>query len=199
MRRNGPATGPDHRRGRSHHRSAPVVRRSVARGQLDRRPHRPGAAGPHPGTAPGHPATRHRAGTGRGLQRQQLSAGLLGRRRRHRLGAGRWVSCRRQGTRCAPGHFRAGGPGHHRCRPHGRPARGHLLAAVRVRSWVGHRPGDRPQDQGRRFHRIPFRRNSTGCGGGSPARAHPGVCGNEFGQPRLPATRCALGTRRRAR
>ena len=49
------------------------------------------------------------AGAGRGVRRQQLPARVLGRRRRHRVRAGRGLPGRREGAPRAPGHVRAGG------------------------------------------------------------------------------------------
>ena len=70
---------------------------------------------------------------GRGLRRLELPARLLGRRRRHRLGLCRRLPGGGQGAFGPSGHVRARRPR----RPEGgeglRPARGHLLDAVRHR------------------------------------------------------------------
>jgi len=55
------------------------VRPGAARGQLAGRPDRPGQLGP-----PGHPAAPDPGGPGRGVRCEQLPAGVLGGRRRHR-------------------------------------------------------------------------------------------------------------------
>ena len=70
-------------------------------------------------------------------------------------------------------------------------ARRHVLRAVRLRSRTRHRPGHRSADQGRRLHRIPFRRNRFGRRRGGPARTDPGLRRDEFDQPGVPARRCA--------
>ena len=72
----------------------------------------------------------------------------------------------------------------------GLPA-GHVLAAVRLRPGPRYRTGHRPADQGRRLHRIPFRRNGSGRRGRRPARADPGLRRDEFDQPGVPARRRA--------
>ena len=77
----------------------------------------------------------------------------------------------------------------------GLPA-GTFSAAVRLRPRPRHRPGHRPADQGRRLHRIPFRRNRSGRRRGGAARADPGLRRDELDQPGVPARRCAHHPRR---
>ncbi len=184
-----PSRGPHHRRGRTHDRSAAHVRRRPARGQLDRRTHRPRPTRPHPLATAGHPPTRHPAGAGGRIRGEQLPAGVLGGRRRHRVGPRSRLPGGGQGARRASRHLRAGRPRHHRrghCR---RPAQGDVLAAVRLGPRARRRAGHRPADQGRRIHRIPFRRNRSGRRGRRSARAHPGLRRDEFDQPGVPARR----------
>ena len=116
---------------------------------------------------------KHPARPGRRVRREQLPARVLRRRRRHRLGARRRLPRRRQGPRRAPRHLRTGRPRHHRRRRRRRPARGHVLAAVRLRPGTRHRTGHRPPHQGRRLHRITFRRNGSGrrCRRRGPSRS----------------------------
>ena len=78
-------------------------------------------------------------------------------------------------------------------------ARGHLLAAVRLRPRTRRRAGHRPAHQGRRIHRIPFRRNGARGRRGRPARADPGLRRDELDQPGVPARRCTGQPRRRPR
>ena len=91
-----------------------------------------GPAGTHAAASRSAPA-QDRPGPGRRLRRQQLPAGVLGRRRRYRLRTGGGLPGHRQGPRRAPGHLGTG-----RARDPGgsgqlRPAGRHVLDAVRRR------------------------------------------------------------------
>ena len=117
--------------------------------------HRPGAAGAHAAAARRTCGMRKVAlGPGRGVRRQQLPAGLLGGRRRHRLGARRGLPGGRQGPRGPPGHRRAGRPRHRAGRRRLRPAAGRVLAAVSAGDRDRQGAGRRPAHQGRRLHRL---------------------------------------------
>ncbi len=76
-----------------------------------------------------------------------------------------------------------------------RPARGHVLAAVRLRPGTRHRTGHRPAHQGRRVHRITFRRNRSGRRGRRAARTDPGLRRDELDQPGVPARRRTVDPR----
>ena len=104
-----------------------------------------------------------------------------------------------KGSRRAPRHLRDRGARHHRGRRRERAARRHVLAAVRHRPDAGHRAGHRSADQGRRLHRIPHRRNSSGRRGRGAARTHPGLRRDELDQSGVPARRGAEHPRRRTR
>ncbi len=78
-------------------------------------------------------------------------------------------------------------------------ARWHLLAAVRLRPRTRHRARHRPAHQGRRLHRITFRRNRSGRRRRRSARADPGLRRDELDQPGVPARRRAEHPRRRPR
>ena len=56
-----------------------------------------------------------------------------------------------------------------------RTARGHLLAALRIRPRSRHRPGHRSADPCSRLHRVTPRRSGAGRGRGGPTRSHPGL------------------------
>ena len=81
-------------------------------GRLPRRPDRSGPAGPHADAARRHPPAPDPAGPGRRLRREQLPAGLLDGRRRHRLGPRRRLPGGLQGPQRPPGHQRTRRPGH---------------------------------------------------------------------------------------
>ena len=194
-----PSGGTHRRRSRTHRRTASPVRRGVARGQLDRRADRPGAARPDPVAPARHPPARRAAGPRGRIRRQQLPARILGGGRRHRVRSGRRLPGGGQGARRTPRHVRTGRP-RRQCRRRGFwTTRGHVLDVVRSRPWTRHRTGHRSADQGRRFHRITLRRNGFGRRRCCPHRAHPRLRRDEFDQPGLPARRSACRTRRRSR
>ena len=79
-------------------------------------------------------AAQRRRRPGRGVRREQLPARLLGRGRRHRLGARRRLPGHREGAPGASRHLRAGGPRGAGGGEGVRPARRRVLAALRRRA-----------------------------------------------------------------
>ena len=96
-------------------------RRASIRADPDRKP----LAAPGPAPAP------RRARPRRGVRREQLPARVLGRRRRHRVGARRRLPGHREGAPGASGHLGARGPRDPGGSQGVRSARGGLLAALR--------------------------------------------------------------------
>ena len=141
----------------------------VAQRRLPGSAHRPGAAGAQAPAARRSAAAQHPARPGRGFRRQQFPAGVFGRRRRHRVGAGGRLPGDRQGPLRPSRHLGTGRPrdpaGGRRLRPAGRD----VLAAVRQRPRHRPGPGGRPPHQGGRLYRLARRRH--GADGASPQRA----------------------------
>ena len=135
-------------------------------------------------------------GPGRCVRREQLPARLLGRRRRHRLGARGWLSRGGQGASGPSRNGRTrrpGAPGRGRVI---RPARGRVLASLgRDRDRFG--AGRQPAHQGGRVHGLARGRRGARAYRGRAARADPGLRRDEQHQPRLSPARCPVGARGR--
>ena len=128
-----------------------------------------------PPAGAGRAPAPHRGGSGGGVRSQQLPAGVLGHRRRHRLGAGRGLPCDRQGPQRPSGHGRTGRVGGGRRGRGVRAARRGVLAAVRGGPGGGPGPGRPSGHQGHRLHRLAGGRHLADGHRGGPARADPGV------------------------
>ena len=89
---------------------------------------------------------------GRRVRRQQLPVRVLGRRRRHRLGARGRLPGRRQGARGAPGDLAAGGRHRHRGARRGRRTGGRVRDRLRPRGRTHACAAS--GDQGGRLHRL---------------------------------------------
>ncbi len=200
-RRERSAGGPHHRRGRPHHRSAAAVRRACCARAAGTAP----ASTPRCPTVPRCPAPTSASASSRSARSRvfgasQLPAGLLGRRRRHRLGPGGRLPRGRQGPRRAPRHLRDSS-----ARAITEAVADAGLPAGTFSLLFGSGPDlgialvTDPRIKAVGFTGSRTARNGSGRRGGGPPRAHPGLRRDELHQPGVPARRRAEHPRRRTR
>lgn len=192
----GPAEGAPRRRTRTHGRPAQAVRGARARWPLAWRDARFGDARAQAAGAFGPASAENSVGACCRVRGKQLSARVLGGRRRYRFGPGGGLSRCGEGASGAPRNLGARRPRHPGGRGRKWPACRHLLA----RAWRGQRDrrGARcaPGDQGRRLHGFAWRRRRADEHRGAAPRTDSGVCRDEQHQSVLRAARCAGCTRR---
>ena len=198
LRRDRTAARPHRGRARPYGRPAQAVCRGGAPGRMAGSAHRPRPAGAQAAAAPGPAPAQHRARARRGVRRQQLPARLLGRRRRHRLGARGGLSGRGEGASGAPGHGELVGRAIQAAVADMRPARG-VFSLLSGEIETRFRAGRGPAHQGGRLHRLARRRRGARGDRGRAARADPGLRRDEQHQPGLSAARRAVGARGRDR
>ena len=127
---------------------------------------------------------------GGGVRRQQLPARLLGRRRRHRLGAGGGLSGGGQGASGASRHVGTGRA--RRCRRRSRRCglpEGVFSLLFGAGNCAGRRAGGGSADQGGGLHRLARRRAGADAHRRGARRADPGLCRDEQHQPGDPVAR----------
>ena len=186
-------------RTRPHDRAAQAVRRGRAQRRVARPADRSCLARAAASAAPRSALADDPARPGRRVRSIELPAGLLDRRRGHRIGARRRVPGRRQRPSGASRHGRAG---RRRDPPGGgrvRIARGRFLASGRAGQRSRQRPGRGPAHRRGRLHRVADRGPGAARAGTSPPGADPRLCRNVEHQPGPVAAGRARGARRGAR